>query len=163
MVIKDFITISNDKKNSFTADTAKESINGFLARFKSRKFSIKEYHDGSFHALIDKNGITYSQLYKKFESRAEAKKFAESLVTEGTLFEVHQDTFCEGWVNTWTFEDDEGNQLPEQYKSKAEAQKEIDAFLQEIADDIASGERDADSGYSAEEFRIYDVTNQEYV
>jgi hypothetical protein len=79
------------------------------------------------------------------------------------MFEVHQDTFCEGWTNTWTTTDDNGVEIPERFETKEAAQKEIDEFLEEIAEDIRTGERDADNGYYGEEYRIYDLTIKEYI
>lgn len=68
-------------------------------------------------------------------------------------FEVQQYTLCEGWVNTWSIEE-EGVTTPQLFDSKAEAQAEIDEFLREIAEEIEYGERDPDNGYDAEDFRV---------
>ena len=66
-------------------------------------------------------------------------------------YEVQQYTLCDGWINTWSIEEN-GVSTPEVFDSKAEAQAEIDAFLQEIAEEIEQGERDPENGYDAEDF-----------
>lgn len=71
-------------------------------------------------------------------------------------YEVQQYTLCEGWVNTWGVEED-GVFVPEVFDSKEEAQAEINAFLQEIVEEIEQGERDPDNGYNADDFRVAEV------
>ena len=71
-------------------------------------------------------------------------------------YEVQQYTLCDGWINTWSIEEN-GVSTPEVFDSKAEAQAEIDAFLQEIAEEIEQGERDPENGYDAEDFRVAEV------
>ena len=71
-------------------------------------------------------------------------------------YEVQQYTLCEGWVNTWGVEED-GVFVPEVFDSKEEAQAEINAFLQEIAEEIEQGERAPDNGYDAHDFRVAEV------
>ena len=72
-------------------------------------------------------------------------------------YEIQHSTFVDGWVNTSTTEDADGNEIPLVFDSRAEAQEEIDSDLAHIADQIASGEREADHGYDPDEFRVREV------
>lgn len=72
-------------------------------------------------------------------------------------WEVQHDTLCQGWVNTWSIEDDDGVSAPQTFETEAEAQAEIAQFLREIAWQIEHGARDADAGYDASEFRVVQV------
>mgnify|MGYP001290750333 CR=1 FL=1 len=71
-------------------------------------------------------------------------------------YEVQQYTLCDGWINTWSIKEN-GVSTLEVFDSKEEAQAEIDAFLQEIAEEIGQGERDPENGYDAEDFRVAEV------
>jgi hypothetical protein len=77
--------------------------------------------------------------------------------TKQMKYEIQHSTFVDGWVNTSTTEDADGNEIPLVFDSRAEAQEEIDSDLAYIADQIASGEREADYGYDPEEFRVREV------
>lgn len=72
-------------------------------------------------------------------------------------WEVQQDTLCQGWVNTWSIEGEDGTYVPQTFETEAEAQAEIDEFLCEIALQIERGERDADAGYDASEFQVAQI------
>mgnify|MGYP000406859860 CR=1 FL=1 len=72
-------------------------------------------------------------------------------------FEVQHHTICEGWVNTWSEEDEMGAWVPSRYATEAEADFELQEFLAEIKREVASGEREADAAYAAEEFRVVKV------
>jgi hypothetical protein len=61
-------------------------------------------------------------------------------------------TLCDGWVNCWSVDD-----VPATFPSRAAATAELDAFLAEIAADIAAGCRDPEAGYDRGEFRIVAV------
>ena len=73
-------------------------------------------------------------------------------------YEIQHSTFVDGWVNTSTTEDADGNEIPLVFDSRAEAQEEIDSDLAYIAEQIASGEREADHGYDPDEFRVREVS-----
>lgn len=67
-------------------------------------------------------------------------------------YEIEQYTICDGWINTWTIDD-----RPEIFDTYEEAQKELDDFFTEIKEQIETGEREPDNGYSREDFRIIQV------
>jgi len=73
------------------------------------------------------------------------------------MFELQQHTWVDGWVNTSTTEDADGNEIPLVFDTHAEAQAEIDDYMGEIDDQIASGERAADEGYDSDEFRVVEI------
>jgi hypothetical protein len=73
-------------------------------------------------------------------------------------YEIQHSTFVDGWVNTSTTEDAAGNEIPLVFDSRAEAQEEIDSDLAHIAEQIESGEREADHGYDPDDFRVREVT-----
>ena len=70
------------------------------------------------------------------------------------MFEIQHNTWVDGWVNTSTTTDDDGNEIPLVFDTHAEAQADIDEYMGEIDDQIKSGEREADEGYDADEFRV---------
>lgn len=72
-------------------------------------------------------------------------------------YEVHHFTLCDGWINCWRTIDAAGNVTPEQYDTYAEAEAAIDEFLGDIAAEIATGEREANSGYDRDEFCIVEI------
>ena len=49
--------------------------------------------------------------------------------------------------------------MPLTYDTEAEAQAELDDYMAEIDEQIATGEREPDHGYSLGEFRIAKVGN----
>ena len=73
------------------------------------------------------------------------------------MFELQHHTWVDGWVNTSTTEDADGNEIPLVFDTHAEAQAEIDDFMGEIDDQIKSGEREADHGYDSDEFRVVEI------
>lgn len=75
------------------------------------------------------------------------------------MFEVQHYTICQGWINTWSIINDDDTQTPQQFATREEAQKELDAFFADIADEIASGEREEDQGYDEGDFRIEEVNH----
>ncbi len=69
-------------------------------------------------------------------------------------YEIQTYTLCDGWVNTWMVIGEDGSASPETFPTKIAAQDALDEFLAEIAEEIAIGQRSADEGYDAEDFRI---------
>lgn len=78
---------------------------------------------------------------------------------DNTRWEVRQNTFCGGWVNTWSITED-GVSKPHTFATREEAQAELNAFLKDIADEIESGERDYDQGYDIDDFYIARVGDE---
>jgi len=72
-------------------------------------------------------------------------------------YEIQHNTFFDGWVNTSTTTDTDGNEARLIFDSHAEAQAELDDYMGEINDQIASGQREPEHGYDPEEFRIREV------
>ena len=122
--------------------------------------------------------IEYRSTADTYQVEASSREEAEHLVSEGKgelvsnwqehdfydveetkqmKYEIQHYTWVDGWVNTSTTEDADGNEIPLVFDDRAEAQAEIDSDLAYIADQIASGEREADYGYDPEEFRVREV------
>ena len=72
-------------------------------------------------------------------------------------YEVQQYTLCDGWVNTWSFTDENDLTQPETFETRKEAQAALDEFLGEISEEIEMGWRAADNGYDPSEFRVVKV------
>ena len=64
-------------------------------------------------------------------------------------YEVQQYTIVDGWINTWTVDDE-----PEYFSSADEARKEIDEFLSD------TDELDGVSSYDPADFRVYDLVTK---
>ncbi len=75
-------------------------------------------------------------------------------------YEVQHHTLCDGWINTWTVIDHENREQPDTFETAAEAQTAIDDFFDDIAAEIARGERDADEGYDRDEFCVVEIGDQ---
>jgi hypothetical protein len=74
------------------------------------------------------------------------------------MFEIQHYTFVDGWVNTYTLTDENGeNPISVAFDTYAEAQADIDSYLAEIAAQIKSGERAAYEGYDSDEFRVVEI------
>ena len=72
------------------------------------------------------------------------------------MWEVQHYTLCDGWVNTWTCEQD-GNEVPWQFETKEGAEEELSYFFEEVRLDIQEGRRQPDEGYDWDEFQIVEV------
>jgi len=71
-----------------------------------------------------------------------------------TVYEVQTQTFANGWVNTWMCEDANGNMRPETFPTHESAQKALDDYLKDLAEDVALGNI---TDYAHEDFRIQPV------
>ena len=72
-------------------------------------------------------------------------------------YEIQHNTWVDGWVNTSTTEDADGNEIPLVFATQTDAQSELSDYMGEITDQIASGERESDHGYDLDDFRIREV------
>ena len=72
-------------------------------------------------------------------------------------YEIQHSTFVDGWVNTSTTEDADGNEIPLVFATQTDAQSELSDYMGEINNQIASGERESDHGYDPDDFRIRKV------
>jgi len=74
------------------------------------------------------------------------------------MFELQTYTWVDGWINSSSTEDEQGNTIPLVFDTREKAQEELDDMRDEIERQILSGERDADEGYDWEgEWRIVEV------
>ena len=72
-------------------------------------------------------------------------------------YEIQHNTWVDGWVNTSTTEDADGNEIPLVFATQTDAQSELSDYMGEINNQIASGERESDHGYDPDDFRIRKV------
>ncbi len=70
-------------------------------------------------------------------------------------YEIQTFTVCDGWVNTWTIIDDEGNESPEIFDHYQDAKDSLVEFLEEEDQSYFNGY--IESRYTADEFRIVEV------
>jgi len=70
-------------------------------------------------------------------------------------FEVQHYTLCDGWVNTWSTEDEGGTTAPTTFGSFEEALDCLDAFLEDEQMEFEEG--NIESPYDREEFRIVEI------
>jgi hypothetical protein len=73
-------------------------------------------------------------------------------------YEVQTYTLCDGWINTWSVEED-GISYPETFASRKEAEAALDVMA-DIQAEIDAGERAPDEGYSCEEFAIVEIPDK---
>ena len=74
-------------------------------------------------------------------------------------FEVQHNTLADGWTNTWSYEGDDGELIPETFPTVDEAQAALDEFFEDIRHEIVAGYRKPDEGYDRTEYRIQFVTD----
>lgn len=67
-----------------------------------------------------------------------------------TKYVVEHQTLCDGWINTWTVDDE-----PEVFDSYESAEQALDSFLAEEKRAYKRGE--IDNMYEADEFRISEL------
>ena len=70
------------------------------------------------------------------------------------MYEVQHYTWTDGWINTWTDDDQ-----PVTYATEAEAQKALDGFWEDEAAHAAQAAADGEEffPYDPDEFRIWQV------
>lgn len=68
------------------------------------------------------------------------------------MYEVQHFTLCDGWINTWTNIDDDGNDTPSVYETEEAAKKALDEYLFDTF--IAYMNGDLAEPYNHNEFRI---------
>ena len=71
-------------------------------------------------------------------------------------FEVQEFTLCDGWINTWTTYDDDGNEVPSQFDSEEGAQASLDDFFKQCRRAVKN--REMEDVPDAEDFRIVEIT-----
>jgi hypothetical protein len=67
-----------------------------------------------------------------------------------TKYVVEHQTLCDGWINTWTVDDE-----PEVFDTYQDAENALDSFLNEEKKAFKRGE--IDNMYEADEFRITEI------
>ena len=72
-------------------------------------------------------------------------------------WELQNWTFVDGWVNTSTIVNEQGEEVPLVFNTRAEAQAELDDFMSTIEGQIESGEREPEHGYDQNDWRIREV------
>ncbi len=77
-------------------------------------------------------------------------------MTTETRFEVQTYSICDGWTNSWFITDKHGSR-PETFASYAEAEAEINDFLEDIQLEIEAGDRSAEEGFGPDEFCIVEI------
>lgn len=69
---------SDKNDNIVRAATAQEAVAQFLKTYRSRTIYVQELRDGIFKMAIGCDDPEHNYFYKRFESRAAAKAFAEA-------------------------------------------------------------------------------------
>lgn len=73
-------------------------------------------------------------------------------------YEVQHYTLCDGWINTWSDYDEDGNETPSTYDSFEDALNELDSFLDDEQEAFEEG--NIESPYDRDEFRIAEVEHE---
>jgi hypothetical protein len=71
------------------------------------------------------------------------------------MFEIQHYTLCDGWINCWSYEDDDGETIPTTYDTFEEAQQELSDFLNDSEYEYQIG--NIDTRYDASEYRIVQI------
>jgi len=78
-------------------------------------------------------------------------------------YEVHHFTLADGWINSWTIANNDGEETPDSFVTLSDAQAELNDFFMEIESEIHSGERPFKYAYERDEYRIFDTKTKNYV
>ena len=70
-------------------------------------------------------------------------------------YEIQEFCLFGGWVNNWSYEDDEGNTIKTTYDTKEDAEHELNYFFEQMQDAMDSGEME--DVPDREDFRIKEV------
>lgn len=70
-------------------------------------------------------------------------------------FEIQTYTLCDGWVNTWTIENEDGSSEKEYFNSYNDALSALNEFIADEAYEFNQG--NIDSVYDRDDFRIVEV------
>ena len=73
-------------------------------------------------------------------------------------YEVQHYTLCDGWINTWSDYDEDGNETPSTYDSFEDALNDLDSFLDDEQEAFEEG--NIESPYDRDEFRIAEVEHE---
>jgi hypothetical protein len=71
-------------------------------------------------------------------------------------YEVQTWTLCDGWINTWSICEEAGD-IPETFATREETYAALCEFLADIQAEIDAGQRSADEGYDADDYRVAEV------
>jgi hypothetical protein len=74
-----------------------------------------------------------------------------------TRYEVQMNNLFGGWQNTWTTDDERGNDIPLTFSTPDEAEEEIESFMKDIDDAVKQGDMDKNEKYDPSDFRIVKV------
>jgi hypothetical protein len=69
-------------------------------------------------------------------------------------YEIQHYTLCDGWINTWTIEQD-GDYEPEYFDTREDAEIALQDFLNDEHEAFQQGW--IESKYGADEFRIVEI------
>jgi hypothetical protein len=73
-------------------------------------------------------------------------------------YEVQEFCLFGGWTNTWSHEDDDGNEIPTQYDTKEEAEIDLDYFFQDMQHAFDDGHME--DVPDREDFRVVEVEDE---
>ena len=71
------------------------------------------------------------------------------------IYEVQEYTLCDGWINTWTTYDDDGNEVPSQFTSEQGAKEELEDFFYQCREAVEDG--NMEDVPDREDFRVVKV------
>lgn len=72
-------------------------------------------------------------------------------------YEVQHFTLCDGWVNTWRIEAEDGHGFPETFSTREAAEAALEEFFTDIAAGMAADHLAADTEHPREAYRIAEV------
>jgi hypothetical protein len=69
-------------------------------------------------------------------------------------YEIQHFTLCDGWINTWSIINDDGESTPEIFDSLEEAKSALIEFFYDDAFSVAQGWREPETAADPSQYRI---------
>ena len=74
------------------------------------------------------------------------------------MFEVLTYSLADGWSNTWTTEDESGNEISEYFDTAEEAEQAVKEEIEDIENAIKNGDMSPESRLTRDDFEIMETT-----
>ena len=97
---------------------------------------VEEWHIGGFNGNAE---LRVLEVLTGIQDMVNTGTPLEDIPPTEDEYEVQEWTLCDGWTNTWLTYDDKGNEVPSTFKTKEDAQAELDDFFYQCEQAVKDG------------------------